>query len=1421
MTNDYFYRTGDLCRWLDDGNIEFLGRIDGQIKLRGFRIELSEIESRLSTHNQVKEAVVVLKEKNSQPYLCAYFVTAHEAPVSLIREYLSGVLPNYMIPSHFVPLDKLPLTPNGKVDRRALPEPEIETNQNFEAPVNEIDWRLAEIWSDVLGIDRGKISIHDDFFQLGGHSLKAAVLTAHIHKVFNAKIQLIDVFTNPILKNLSQHIKETTKDMFRAVNNAEKKEYYPLTSAQERLFVLQQMDPGNTTYNIPAAFTVAYDKESQPDRQTLANTVRKIINRHESLRTSFLIINDEPVQRIHEKVEFEIEILQELGNLAKFIRPFDLSKAPLLRMGLIKLAEQEFILILDMHHIIADGASLNIFAGEFMALHNGTELPALKIHYKDFALWHRNFLETGKITNQENYWLKQFDGEIPTLNLLTDFPRPKVQSFAGNTLTFEIGNGCKEALYALARKEGVTLYMLILAMINILFAKLGRQDDIIVGMPTAGRRHTDLQPLIGMFVNTLALRNFPLAHKTLREFIGEVKKQTLDAFENQEYPFEDLVEKVVVNRDPGRNPLFDVMFVLQNTETVEIEIPGLKLKPFEIPNQISKFDLTLIAVENGPKILFTIEYCTSLFKEETIKRFTRYLKKLLLSVLGKPGRKIREIEIIPGEERRRILYDFNKTACEYPQGKTIHSLVAEQAEKIPEAAAVVFSHGRQRRTRTNTDNLCITYRELHERSNHLAGVLIDKGVLPDNIIGIKIERSVEMIIALLGVLKAGCIYLPIDPNYPQERINYMLKDSNAAILLTNEKEINCQCSIVNCQLSMKVPPVHHHSSFIIHHSKFAYIIYTSGTTGQPKGVLIKHEGFVNLIYYHQLVFGEGPGIKMSQVANPGFDAMAFEVWPCLANGATLYIVDEETRLDHARMKQWLIKKEIKITFQPTIMAEQLLDEIWPDQGVALKMLMTAGDKLTRFPAQTYPFQLYNLYGPTEDTVWTTWTEVPVKPDGGGFPSIGKPIGNHCVYITGPNLELLPIRVPGEICIEGAGLSVGYLNNPEKTAEKFINFHRSSFIVHHSNLYRTGDLARWLDDGNIEFLGRIDSQVKLRGFRIELGEIESRLIAYPGIKEAIVVLKEKNHQSYLCAYYISAGEITASILREYLNSVLPAYMVPSYFVAMERFPLTPNGKINLRALPEPVIKTKESYEGPTNFIEEKLIEIWQDVLDVKGIGVYDNFFELGGDSIKGVQIVSRLQKYNLKMEVANLFLHSTIKEVAASIKKITRLVSQETVTGLVELTPIQQWFFENNFNNPHHFNQAVMIYSETGFAESIVRYVFQEIVEHHDALRMVFAKKNLQVFPHNRGLDTLEGKLFNLKVFDFQNEPDAAKKIENEAGHLQASIDLENGPLVHLGLFKTDKGDHLLIIVHHLVIDGVSWRILLEDFAAGYSQALKG
>jgi amino acid adenylation domain-containing protein len=1065
------------------------------------------------------------------------------------------------------------------------------------------------------------------------------------------------------------------KAIYSSIDPVEEKEYYPVSSAQKRLFILYQFEGAAIGYNIPKIRII----EGRPDKKRLEQAFNALIRRHETLRTSFDLLDGEMIQRVHKHIEFHINHLEpdrefnghmhiqskeDLDHIVetivkRFIKPFNLSKAPLLRVGLIELSGSKHILITDTHHIISDGTSQGILAKELTDMYNREDLPELRTQYKDFSKWQNELFKKDIILKQEKYWLETLSGEIPVLHMPLDFPRPSVQSFTGDRIRFDAGKELSEGLNRLALESSLTLYMVLLAAYNVLLSKLSGQEEIIVGSPVAGRRHPDLENVIGMFVNTLALKNEPAGNKTLSEFLEDVKKNSLKAYENQDYQFEELVEKLDIKRDLSRNPLFDTMFILQNIELRGIEIPELAFIPYEYRWEIAKFDLTINVVERNDNIGFVFEYCTKLFKKETVERFAKYFRNILSSLVENPGKEISEIEIITEEEKEKILYDFNDTRAEYLLDKTIHELFEEQVEKTLDGVSAV---GNRHDTLAvgKKEMMHITYGVLNEKANSLAHSLREKGVQPDTITGIMTERSIEMIISLLGILKAGGAYLPIDPDYPQERIDYMLKDSKTKNLLTSSavqvKVKEESIEIIDISDGFSSSTLTLTSTCRVSSANLAYIIYTSGTTGRPKGVLVSHSGFVNLIYVHQKTFGENRDSRMSQVANPAFDAMAFEVWPCLLSGAALYIADNETRLNPGKMKSWLIQQGITISFQPTVMAEHLLDESWPQEGVALKSLRTAGDRLTRYPAHHYPFTLYNLYGPTEDTVWTTWTRVEVEPNPPNpliFPSIGKPVGNHYIFIMGPNFETQPAGIPGELCIGGIGLARGYLNRPELTAEKFIEY-RSYKSYRTYILYKTGDLARWLSDGNIDFIGRIDQQVKIRGFRIEPGEIEALLTAIDGIKEAVVIDRDtKAGEKYLCGYIVSEEEIDPKKIKEVLSQKLPVYMIPDYYMQLDHIPLTPSGKVNRNMLPEPEFIAPKIQVLPGNEIEEKLAAIWEEVLNIEkeALSMESNFFDIGGNSLRLIKVNAKIKEFfNKDIPVTTMFRLTTIRELAAFIQR---------------------------------------------------------------------------------------------------------------------------------------------------------------------------
>jgi len=1277
------YYTGDLARWRADGNIEFLGRADDQVKIRGYRIEPGEIENRLLKYNDVKEAVVMSREKkNGEKYLCAYYVSEKEIEVTLLRDFLSGGLPQPMIPSCFVQLEKMPLTRHNKLNRWALPEPSLEGTGGYAAPGDEVEAKLVETWADVLGIEKDIIGINDNFFQLGGHSLKATILVSKIHKIFNVKIPLTEIFKKPTISGLSEYINDAVDEKYTGIEPVEEKEYHVLSSAQKRLYFLQQMDKGSTAYNIPSIMIL----EGILDKGKLEQSIRGLIRRHESLRTSIEVIEEGPVQRIHEHVAFKTENHDLAVKDAKeregvhhssfiihhFIRAFDLSKAPLLRVGLVKLAEVKHIFMVDMHHIISDGMSTQVLVQDFSALYAGNELPEIKLQYKDYAEWQNREKVSKKILEQGEYWEKEYEGEIPVLELQTDYARPAVQGFEGNGINFEINSETSGVLKALALERGATLYIVLLALYTILLAKLSGREDIVIGSPVAGRRHADLEKIIGMFVNTLALRNYPSGEKKFSDFLEEVKGKTLKAFENQEYPYEDLVEKVAVTRDVSRNPLFDTMFLLQNVGSQGIEIPGLKLVPYEYENKTSKFDLSLTVVEVEEKLLFTFGYSTKLFKRETLERFIVYFKNIVRSIVENKNRRISDLEVLTEEEKRRILFDFNDTKREYPKDKNIHRLFEEQVEKTPDRIALVGTDHR-------VCPACLTYCELNDRSGRLAHILIEKGVLGDNIVGIIMERSIEMIIGIMGILKSGGAYLPIDPEYPQERIDYILKDSNAKIIVGNRhacsEELNCQLSIVNCELLMSAPCVSfHHSSFIIHHSKhLAYIIYTSGSTGKPKGVMVEHRSVINILAALQNEYPLEESDTYLLKTSYLFDVSVTELFGWFWEGGRLAVLESGGEKDPqciiAAIRKWEVTH---INFVPSVFNAivEILNPQRTHKLSSLKYIFLAGEALLpglveKFRQFDMKILLENIYGPTEGTIYASKYSLSGWEGIGSIP-IGKPLSNIVLYILDKRDHIQPVGVAGEMCIGGAGVARGYLNKPELTAEKF---YRSYWSYMSYILYKTGDLARWLPDPAaqgaagpyiIEFLGRIDHQVKIRGFRVELGEIEYGLSAHPRIKEAIVITKEGNGDKYLCAYVTpnntketepQDSAILARELQDYLSNRLPHYMVPAHFVMLEKIPLTTAGKVDRQALSN--LKdyspggSGATYVAPGNDMEQIVADIWKEILHLEEVGIHDNFFTLGGNSITILKVNNRLEmKLEKSFPVVKMFKYPTVHTLAS-------------------------------------------------------------------------------------------------------------------------------------------------------------------------------
>lgn len=1268
--DERIYKTGDCARWLSDGTIEYLGRFDNQVKVRGFRIELGEIEGILSNFVDISDTVVIAKGEGTDKYLVAYYVS--DAPIAgnTLRQYMHTYLPEYMVPSYFVHLENLPLTPNGKVNRKELPEPDVIDGEEYIAPVSKTEQMLTSVWGKVLKLDSAKISTDKSFFELGGNSLKATVLVNRIHKEFKIEFPLREVFEKQDIQSQSAFIDDNIQNSYQSIAKAPVHEFYPLSSAQSRLYFFYELDPGSLVYNTPKVLRLS----GEVNKERIEHAFKALIGRHESLRTSFEIVKGKPVQRVSDQVDFQLEYHIDSNCNAdavikNFVRPFVLSKAPLLRVGLVKM-ESDYLFIVDIHHIVADGVSVGVLIKDFMALYNNEVLPELQLQYKDFAFWQHQEDQLIRIEEDKTFWVNEFLEEPDILELPADFPRPRVKSYQGDQVHFTIEQEVAEKLHLLAHEEGVTIFMVLLSAYNILLSRLTNQDDIVVGIPVAGRQHADLEEVIGMFVNTLAVRNFPKAELSFRQLLQAVKDKLISCFEHQAYPYESLLEEIRVDRNTSRNPLFDTMFVFENYETEKLQMSGVDMHPFQARHNVSKFDLTLEIAEVNGQFSMAFEYSSELFKKETIERFVSYFKKILSQVVKQADRQISAINILSENEELQLLRLFNDTRVEYDEDVTVVTLFEKQAMLFPDTIAVL----------SGKDS--ITYSELNNRANFIAREITSKlRSATGQKIGVLFEPGSDMLASFIGILKAGGAYVPLSHDSPEERNSYILKNCNAELIIVDASLLQVQENLpayleeVNTIVLQQGKPQEEiipNPVPVASQEDSIYVIYTSGTTGQPKGVDVKHGGIANMLSFFNDAFKVNNGTKMSQVAKITFDASAFEIWPCLAHGGTLHLAPALTTVDPGLMKKWLISNEIEITYQSTAIAEYLLQKDWSEDEAQLRVMNIAGDRLNRYHSLSMPFHVYNLYGPTEDSVWTTWKEITAesKPD---HYSIGRPIANKQVYVLSKDGHLQPVGVRGELCISGKGLARGYVNNKEITVSKFID---NPFIAG-QKLYKTGDLARWLQNGEIEFLGRIDSQVKIRGYRIELGEIENLMVRHQQIREATVVAIGEGGEKYLVAYYASAEKLDISALRKYLATTLPEYMIPAYFVHLTKLPLTPHGKIDKRALPKPEIKTGTDYIGATNEVEEKLVEIWSEILkiDSEKIGIHSNFFELGGHSINIINLSHEInEKFKCEISVANMFSLPTIAMIADFIIKGDK--AAEDMVGHIEESMIEA---ESNIN----------------------------------------------------------------------------------------------------------------------------------------------
>ncbi|UCH94518.1 MAG: amino acid adenylation domain-containing protein, partial [Candidatus Aminicenantes bacterium] len=1077
------------------------------------------------------------------------------------------------------------------------------------------------------------------------------------------------------------------------------------------------------------------------------------------------------------------------------------------------------ILMVDIHHIVTDGISQGVLINDFIDLYQGRNLPGLRIQYKCFSQWQNQDQES--IKKYEAYWLKEFRDEFPLLNLPVDFVRPPIQSFDGTTVDFTLEAEETGALKKIAIKENATLFMVLLAIYNIFLSKISSQEDIIIGTPVSGRGHPDLQRVMGMFVNTLVLRNYPEGNKTFIEFLKQLKERALSAFENQDYPFEDLVERVVKERDQARNPVFDAAFALQNMDIPKIEIPGLTLTPFPFKHNIAKFDLTLNSTEIGDKLFFNLEYCTKLFKAQTVEQWINYFKTIVCTVIEEPAIRLADLEIITGEEKARVLYEFNDTVTAYPGDKTIGQLFQDQAQRTADNIAVVGACESPGGT-GGPAPLYITYKELNQQAGQLAQLLIEKGVQTDMIVAIMVERSIETIIGILGILKAGGAYLPIDPDFPPGRINYMVSDSVAGF------------RVIGRNLTALPSTPRHPTPGPA--ACLAYVMYTSGSTGKPKGVMVDQKSVVRLVK-HTNYTDIHPHDHILQLSNITFDGSVFDIYGALLNGAVLYMVLKEVLLSNEKLTAFIGKHHINITFITTALFNSLLD-LSPRITACFDKIYFGGETASirhvkmALENQKSPGSIVHVYGPTEGTTFSTYYPVTSLKRNASTVPIGAPISNTRVYILDKHRRFVPVGIVGELFIAGDGLARGYLNHPELTAEKFDHdkktksfcggsrgavFSKSAPLAARGKLYQTGDLARWLPDGNVDFLGRIDHQVKIRGFRIEPGEIENHLIKMDEIKEATVLVKEdEKGEHYLCAYVVPHTKLRVSQIKDFLQQRLPAYMIPSYFILLEQIPLNPNGKVDKKALPEPDRKEPgQDYIAPRNRVEKKLVKIWSEVLGVERdkISINTNFFEWGGHSLKVTSMVSKIHKeLNVKIPFVEAFTNPTVTALARYIKekgsqdKYKSIEPTEKKEYYTLSSPQRRFYLLQQVNMGNTtYNMSQTLDLGPTFDEKRLAVIFKKLTRRHESLRTSF--KIIENKPRQIIHQEVDFKI------DYYQVP--GENWENITADFIKPFDLSIPPLFRVGLINTGNEKILVVDIHHIISDGISLQVLTKEFISLY------
>ncbi|NMZ05627.1 non-ribosomal peptide synthetase [Pseudomonas proteolytica] len=1428
------YRTGDRVRWAADGVLEYLGRLDQQVKLRGFRVEPEEIEARLLAQHGIAQAVVLIRDTAGGAQLIGYYTASGEQAEQDVKAALAAELPEYMVPAQLIRLDAMPLSPSGKVDRRALPEPVWQVREHVE-PQTALEQQIAGIWRTVLGLPR--IGLRDDFFALGGHSLLATQIISRTRQACDVELPLRTLFEASELGDFAEQVRliqaSGQRNQQTAIGKVDRSQPVPLSYSQQRMWFLWQMEPDSPAYNVGGMARL----RGVLDVGRFEAALQALIMRHETLRTTFPSLDGVARQKVvaQSSVRMSWQDFSGLTEAERQLRlqqladqeahsPFNLETGPLLRACLVKAGDQEHYLVLTLHHIVTEGWAMDIFARELSALYEAfidereSPLEPLPVQYLDYSVWQRQWLEAGERQRQLDYWTTQLGNEHPLLELPSDRPRPAVQSHQGELYRFDLSADLAARVRAFNAEHGLTLFMTMTATLATLLYRYSGQTDLRIGAPVANRIRPESEGLIGAFLNTQVVRCQLDGQMRVGELFEHVRHTVIEGQSHQDLPFDHLVEALQPPRSAAYNPLFQVMCNVQRWEFQQSrQLAAMTVEYLANDARATKFDLNLEVTDLDHRLGCCLTYSTDLFDELRIARMAAHWCNLLEALIADPQQRLSELALLQIDEQRALQDSLGIEAGEHRLDQCIHHLFSQQVQARGEAPALTFA------------GQTLSYRELDSRANRLAWMLRERGVGPQVRVGLALPRSLEMVIGLLAILKAGGAYVPLDPEYPLDRLHYMIEDSGIGLLLSDAAmfdalgtlpaSVSCWCLEDDLPVLANYPASDLPAISLAQHQ--AYLIYTSGSTGKPKGVVVSH----GEIAMHCQAVIERFGMRAEDCElhfySINFDAATERLLVPLLSGAQV-VLRAQGQWDAEEICGLIREHRITILgFTPSYGSQLAQWLATQNQTLPVRMCITGGEALTgehlaRIRAAFQPALFFNAYGPTETVVMPLASLAPeVLEEGAGSVPIGSIIGARVAYILDADLALVPQGATGELFVGGAGLAQGYHQRPGMTAERFV----ADPYADGGRLYRTGDLVRQRADGLVEYLGRIDHQVKIRGFRIELGEIETRLLEHEAVREAVVLALDAPSGKQLAAYLVSDASDHAALreaLKVHLKAQLPDYMVPTHLMVLDSMPLTANGKLDRRALPQPDAEAnRQAYVAPSNELELSLAAIWCAVLNVQQVGLHDNFFELGGDSILSIQVVSRARQAGIHFSPRDLFQHQTVQALAAVATRSEQITAEQGVlTGPSGMTPIQHWFFDSPIPARHHWNQALLLAPVQALDPRRLEQALLAVLEHHDALRLSFTQRDAQW--HAEHLAVPEGGVLWLaQVTDMQ-------QCEALFADAQRSLELEHGPLLRALLVDGPMGQQrLLIAIHHLVVDGVSWRVLLEDLQNVYRQLSDG